>query len=69
MSGAEYIKEWRKTPAGLASLAAQARRAAARRAAVQRLVQRHAAEFETMLHEELQRVEKEYRRGRSKAPD
>jgi hypothetical protein len=60
MSGAEYIREWRKTEAGKASLQAQKRRAAARRRAMQRLVSLHPAEFESILKHEL---EQEERRG------
>lgn len=60
-NAAAYIKEWRRTPAGKASLAAQKRREAAKRAAVKDLIEAHAAEYETLFTAHLQRIEAEAR--------
>lgn len=56
-NAAEYIKEWRRTPAGKASLEAQKRREAAKRAAVKDLIDRHSREYETLFAAHLQRIE------------
>lgn len=58
---ATYIREWRKTPSGQASLKAQKRRDQARRAAIKNLIKRHQMEFEALFMACLQEVEKKAR--------
>lgn len=50
---AAYIKEWRRTPTGKASLEAQKRRDAAKRAAVKDLIAAHGAEYRRLLAQHL----------------
>lgn len=59
MEPAEYMKEWRKTPAGQAALIAQKRRDKAKRNAARILIERHLNEYDLIFRGELERVENE----------
>lgn len=56
MSDSEYIRQWRKTKAGQASMRKAKRREAARRAAVAALIKRYPLVFDALLQEELNKI-------------
>lgn len=53
VNAANYIKEWRKTPKGQASLRENQRREAAKRAAVKDLIAAHPMEYQILLDKHL----------------
>jgi hypothetical protein len=58
---AAYIREWRRTANGRASLLAQKRRDQAKRAAIRALIDRHQDEYEALFTAHLMRIEDEAR--------
>lgn len=56
MPNAEYMREYRKTPAGKAQVELQQRRDNARRAAVRRLQEMYPAQWQALFAEELRRL-------------
>lgn len=56
MGQTEYMREWRKTPAGIAAVEAQKARERARNAAVRRLQAMYPAQWQALFNEELRRL-------------
>lgn len=56
---AQYMRDYRRTPEGKASLAKQKRREVARRRAISELIQQFPVQWEAVLKKHLDQVEKE----------
>jgi hypothetical protein len=64
VSQAEYIREWRKTPEGKASMRRSKQREVARREAVKVLIKNHEAEFNRLYDAMLQAMKVEEHESR-----